>query len=277
MAEDSEFDFVFDSLEARTVCGWLNEKGGIEVWYSADLGSPGRTWAVPVNRSTGKPGDWRTEAAPRLTIRDHSRVGIALRRLHAVVPVRIARTDSHLVLTDASKRKLDAVMKGLGPDAGFEFTDDLAAPQVEVYERAMLVPLPRWMHDFDADLVGSGPADPEDVAGPEGAAEARSRVRTAALSIADPYFVEHPRDYDDNFRTVESALIQVLSADANDLSSSNEEMTAALRALEAAIPFIHSVHCRPAGAATEDELHAIMSMVLHRLGVSVTYGKGANK
>lgn len=132
---------------ATLIRTWLEQRGGIAIWRSADLSDPGASVTTPVNAEDGtptqKPG-WKWQATPE-------RIITSIDEVEVVVPEEVKRfrvalrrggNGLKIKLTDAaSKRVRDAVAKA-GEGAWYEFGGDaFSGAQAIIYKPGMTIPL----------------------------------------------------------------------------------------------------------------------------------------
>jgi hypothetical protein len=102
---------------APLISQWLEERGGILVWDSADLCDPGKSWTTPAHNAdgtrTGKPS-WQAQSEPARRI----------------------------MLTDASGRKLRDALDKAGPQSWHEF--DYFTQEAIIFKPGRVVPLEEW-------------------------------------------------------------------------------------------------------------------------------------
>jgi hypothetical protein len=89
---------------------WIANRGGIAVWPSIDLRNAGGSCSTPADVTTS-PG-WSYASAPNLIVTDPADVGVYTEALFKAVRVSLRRSGNglSLKLTDASQRKVDALM-----------------------------------------------------------------------------------------------------------------------------------------------------------------------
>lgn len=107
---------------------WIANRGGLALWFSANLSNPGATWTTPALTEDGQPyprPSWQVEPKPYRIITDPADVEVCIdeevKRFH----VDVVNGDSfNFVLTDkSSKRVKDAVAK-VGDGAYYRFDYD---------------------------------------------------------------------------------------------------------------------------------------------------------
>ena len=94
---------------------WLANRGGIAVWPSLDLRNAGASCSTPALTRTGEPTTrpgWSYASKPSRVVTDPSQVGVYTEALFKAVRVslRRGRNGFDLKLTDASQRKVDALL-----------------------------------------------------------------------------------------------------------------------------------------------------------------------
>lgn len=117
---------------ARQIWQWFQERGGIAVWKSLDMSSPGRSWTTPLRDAEGNPmprQDWRMEETPSLTITDPAEVTVdvpkEVKRFR--VAVKMGAQGLLLKCSDASSRRIRRECAKAGEDSWYEFD---CAPEV---------------------------------------------------------------------------------------------------------------------------------------------------
>jgi hypothetical protein len=113
---------------------WLAERDGIVVWQSQDLNDPLASWTTPHLDEDGnlaKSPHWKAPHPSRL-IQDASEVEVTVAKAVKTFPVSLKRSGMSMVLTDASRRKIDKEIKAAGPGAFFQ-NGDLQFPEVTIF------------------------------------------------------------------------------------------------------------------------------------------------
>lgn len=118
---------VTTAASAKRIWQWLNERGGIAVWYSANLSNPLGSWTTPALQEDGTPTakpTWEASSTPTI-ITDPADVLVStdaeVKRFP--VAVRFSTQGTMLKLTAMStKRVRDAVEKaGIGAYCVFDY------------------------------------------------------------------------------------------------------------------------------------------------------------
>ncbi len=132
---------------ATLIRTWLEERGGLAIWRSADLSDPGASVTTPAKAEDGtatlKPG-WKWQETPERIITNIDEVEVVVpeevKRFR--VALRRGRNSLKIKLTDAaSKRVRDAVAKA-GEGAWYEFGGDaFSGAQVIIYKPGVTIPL----------------------------------------------------------------------------------------------------------------------------------------
>lgn len=140
-----------EEQNAGMILDWLQQRGGIAIWNSADFSNPGRTWTTPVNNRDGtkrteKP-HWSADQIIRV-ITDSAEIEVVvpkeLHRFH--VAVRTGSNRMILKLRDASSKQLRrAVAKAAREygDAWYEF-DYSSHKNAVVFIPAEVLSLDEW-------------------------------------------------------------------------------------------------------------------------------------
>lgn len=94
---------------------WLANRGGIAVWPSINLSTPGASASTPALTTTGEPTTrpgWSYASKPSHIITNPADVGVYTEALFKAVKVGLRRSSNgmSLKLTDASQRKVDALL-----------------------------------------------------------------------------------------------------------------------------------------------------------------------
>ena len=137
---------------------WLENRGGVAVWNSANLSNPGATWSAPVNDEEGNVKGKRSWQAGKVIriITDINDIDVVIskeiKRFH--VATRQARNSMSIKVTDGGTRRIHAAVakaeKEYG-DAWYEFDYD-------DYENAVIcvpdekTPLSEWEVNSGSNL-----------------------------------------------------------------------------------------------------------------------------
>ena len=105
---------------------WLDTRGGIAIWDSADLSNPGQSWSTPVidkdGAKHGKP-HWAAAHEPSRIITDIDEIEVhpAKEVKRFKIATRMGGNGLVIKLSAASSDKLRAAVKKAGADAWYEF------------------------------------------------------------------------------------------------------------------------------------------------------------
>ena len=100
---------------AARIWSWLQERGGIIVWQSHDLGNPSASVTTPAQNKDGTPmgsPGWRYPEPTRL-ITDPTEVVVVKTELLEEMPITVKPKGFRLVVTKGSERKCNARLKKL--------------------------------------------------------------------------------------------------------------------------------------------------------------------
>jgi hypothetical protein len=143
-----------DPRHAVRAARWIELCGGLVVWESADMGQLGRRWFTPALLTDGSPAQrphWSCGERPALVITEAAGVEVVERR--EVRRIRIAARPGYGLgwqLTDASSKRLDALLAEAGADATYTFEGNEAV----ILGVTSRTPLPRWLAEHpDAKAV----------------------------------------------------------------------------------------------------------------------------
>lgn len=134
---------------------WLNKRGGVCVWQSLDLHTPGKTWSAPFRdpdmQINPKP-HWSCDVQPvRLISRpeevevsvdvevERFRVAVRTRGLHSM----LGSFPMALECTTSSSNKINKAVARHGKGASYHF--DYAAQEAVITAAALQVPLLKWL------------------------------------------------------------------------------------------------------------------------------------
>lgn len=125
---------------------WVKERGGVFLWYSADLGNAGASVYTPVHSEDGSektcPG-WQYHRAPSKRItraedlfvrfeREVERWRVGLKRSYGL----------RITLSDASNRKMGRLLEKHGDDAEYHFDYEKQQAVITIPER--IITLAEW-------------------------------------------------------------------------------------------------------------------------------------
>lgn len=135
---------------AEKMWRWINERGGIAVWRSADLANPGASWSTPALTDDNPPKPypkptWQAENQPSRIITDPSEVELCIDSEVKRFRVAIRSTGSFgstLKVSDGGSRRIrDAVAKA-GDGAYHEF--DYDAQEAVIFKPTKVISLAEW-------------------------------------------------------------------------------------------------------------------------------------
>lgn len=128
---------------------WIQTRGGIYHWRSANLSNPGASWSTPADVQQ-KP-TWQAEDKPEFTVTSADEIGVYEDALYKAFPVRLKRGGGmfSLVLADSSQRVVDRVMEKCREEHGDAFyrkgvLDDCDA-SIGVYYTTREISLTEWI------------------------------------------------------------------------------------------------------------------------------------
>jgi hypothetical protein len=118
---------------------WIQNRGGVAVWRSADLSDPGKSWSTPATirkgDCEGQTGDeiipypkvsWQMQETPEFVVKDPTLIDVfvdeEVKRFH--VAVRQAG-GFRFKCTDASSRRIRKEVEKAGKGAYYEFDYDM--------------------------------------------------------------------------------------------------------------------------------------------------------
>lgn len=145
---------------AHQIWRWLQERGGIIVWESQDMGNPGQSVTTPYRSADGSPAGspgWRYPT-PTRHITDPADVVVLATRVLKTVPVRISRADGfRLIVANSSVDKLGRMVEKLrrehptAVDIWWVPTGDILDHTADIVICDRTVPL--------ADYIAANPAE----------------------------------------------------------------------------------------------------------------------
>jgi hypothetical protein len=92
---------------------WIANRGGIAVWPSINLSTPGASCSTPALTTTGEPTTrpgWSYASKPSRIVTDPADVGVYTEALFKAIRVSLRKTGLSLKLTDTSQRRVNALM-----------------------------------------------------------------------------------------------------------------------------------------------------------------------
>lgn len=129
---------------AAKLIDWLENRGGIAVWGSADLSDPTYSVFAPVLEKDGKPfgkPSWKCKNEPDRIVKDISEVDVyepvEVKRFH--VSLRIGDQGLKVKCTDASSRRIRNACDHAGEGAYYQF--DYDTQECVIYVQNKLIPL----------------------------------------------------------------------------------------------------------------------------------------
>jgi len=136
---------------AAQIWQWFQERGGIAVWKSLDMSSPGRSWTTPLRDAEGNPmprQDWRMEETPSLTITDPAEVVVDVPREVKRFRVAIKAGAQGMLLKcgDGASRRIRRECQNAGGESWYEF--DYATQEAVIFVPGESKPLPEFIKDF---------------------------------------------------------------------------------------------------------------------------------
>lgn len=130
--------------DAERIREWLNTRGGLALWRSANLANPGGSWTTPFRNAQGlamgKP-TWEAESAPYRVITDASEVEVVTERevKRFRIAIRLGSQGMSYKLTDASTAKVRREVAKAGAEATYRF--DYETQEAIILVPAEVVPL----------------------------------------------------------------------------------------------------------------------------------------
>lgn len=127
---------------------WIQNRGGVAIWQSANLSNPGASWSTPALTTDGQPMSkptWQAEDKPARIITDAAEIEVITRREVARfhVAIRGGANGLQLKLTDGATRRVHDAVARAGDDAAYHF--DYAEQQAVITVPAERVTLDRWI------------------------------------------------------------------------------------------------------------------------------------
>jgi hypothetical protein len=144
-------ELTVDPENAAKVRLWVETRGGVLVWESANLGNPGASWTTPALTEEGQDyprPTWEAAKQPSQHIRSLDAIEVVPTREHRRFRVAVRRGHGlQFVLTDAASRKVRKAVadaaKASGTDAWHGF--DYGAQEAVIYTALPGVPLSEWV------------------------------------------------------------------------------------------------------------------------------------
>jgi hypothetical protein len=143
-----DFKHTCSEESAPTFRTWIRERGGVAVWNSLSLSTPGKSWSTPAKTKTGEDTPrptWDADYKPALTVTEEKDIGVCtdkeVRRFR--VATRHGRSNPLLIkCTDASSRKIHAAVEKAGEGAYHVF--DYESREAVIMQPVGIVPLSEW-------------------------------------------------------------------------------------------------------------------------------------
>ena len=92
MSSASTEKHVVSPENAAKILAWLQHRGGLALWHSADLSDPGKSWTAPFLTETGEPKGkehWQMQEQPARVITDPAEVEVhvpkEVKRFHIAI------------------------------------------------------------------------------------------------------------------------------------------------------------------------------------------------
>jgi len=130
--------------QAPRFLDWINNRGGIISWQSADLSNPGLCICTPANNTDGTPTappNWRFTVDYKKLVTSASEVGVYYDKEVKRLPIKVQKGDSmNFVLTDDSSRRVRAAKAEAGLGAHYVFDGEEAV----ILAPDKVVPLDVW-------------------------------------------------------------------------------------------------------------------------------------
>jgi|MudIll2142460700_1097286.scaffolds.fasta_scaffold07387_3 hypothetical protein len=166
----NEYKYVTMIEHVPQLVEWFKERGGILVWPVVDPLNPDNTCAKPTPAKTevGEPcGKPQGAIGEPILITNPAEVGVEFEAVVTWIPVKIARIEQNgqkIILTDASRRKVEAKIKKLRKTYGKEIyavPDNLSRSALVVMCHSMAGSLTKFMtQTFDGPEALSQPPRP---------------------------------------------------------------------------------------------------------------------
>ena len=144
---NNEEPYICLEEDAARIGGWIRERGGIAIWDSLDLSTPGRAWTTPLNQADGTPSPRPHSSAaaePSRVIRSMDEVMVSrdVERKRFHVAVRRGSQGLPLKCPDASLRRIREEVAKAGEGAWYRF--NYATQECIIMRPTVQIPLRRW-------------------------------------------------------------------------------------------------------------------------------------
>lgn len=133
--------------DAAKIRKWIDTRGGLLQWKSANLANPGATWTTPALTEDGQPYAkpiWQCENKPERHITSAAEVEVVVARevKRFRVGTKLSSSGMQVKVTDAGSRKIRDEVARAGAGAYHEF--DYGTQEAVIYAPAKVVPLNEW-------------------------------------------------------------------------------------------------------------------------------------
>lgn len=146
---------IVNAAEAAKVFDWLQTRGGLALWKSADLSDPGKSWTCPLNDENGERKGkpiWQADSTPYRIITDPSDVEVHVPKEVARFHVALRPKGFRLVCTDGSTRKIQKAVEKANEQhcqgqlhAFYAF--DYSTQEAVIFVPDRILPLPEYIQE----------------------------------------------------------------------------------------------------------------------------------
>ncbi len=139
--------YIVGEEYAVKIWDWVQNRGGIKVWHSADLSDPGWGTTSPARTAEGievKKPHWKADPTPRL-ITDAAEIVVSHDKEVKRIPIslRMGSQGLKVKLTDTSTRKVTKAVEDVGEGGFYRF--DYDKQEAVIFKQTGTTPLATWI------------------------------------------------------------------------------------------------------------------------------------
>lgn len=142
---------------APQIYKWMMDRGGIDIWDSANLSNPGMTWTVPIRDAEGNRRDKKPTWEAGKVVASYHPEAMEQWGLQSIVVdidrevkrfrVAVRRATFSFKLTDAASRKVRETLSKLGEGHSYNF--DYSSQEVVFFKTDSSIPLTEYMEKIN--------------------------------------------------------------------------------------------------------------------------------
>lgn len=155
---------TIDPSNAAKMWDWLQNRGGILIWSSANLSDPGVTWSMPARGKDGQPNTQKPHWGADKVIRhitDPAEVFVSVPKEVKRIRIALRRGSQGMSfkLTDASSQRVRKAVADVGEKYGTDAWYAFEGDEAVIYREDIRCPIARWVGNQPVSLVFAAQPD----------------------------------------------------------------------------------------------------------------------